>query len=79
MSVWHGLYAPKNTPAPVLTKRNEALRGALKDPELIKRQEALGISVISDARVVPAARKKFVEIEVARWAKVIQAAGAYVD
>lgn len=79
VSVWHGLYAPKNTPAPVLAKLNEALRGALKDPELIKRQEALGISVVSDARVEPAAHKKFVESEVARWAKVIQAAGAYAD
>jgi len=79
VTVWHGLYAPKNTPAPVLAKLNEALRGALKDPELIKRQEALGISVVSDARIEPAAHKKFVEGEVARWAKVIQAAGAYAD
>ncbi|MDN3920341.1 tripartite tricarboxylate transporter substrate-binding protein [Roseateles violae] len=79
VTVWHGLYAPKNTPGPVLAKLNEALRGALKDPELIKRQEALGITVVSDARVEPAAHKKFVEAEVARWAKVIQAAGAYAD
>lgn len=79
VTVWHGLYAPKNTPAPVLTKLNEALRAALKDPELIKRQEALGLSVVSDARVEPAAHRRFVEAEVARWAKVIQAAGAYAD
>ena len=79
VTVWHGLYAPKNVPAPVLAKLNEALRGALKDPDLIKRQEALGITVVSDARVEPAAHKKFVEAEVARWAKVIQAAGAYAD
>ena len=79
VTVWHGLYAPKNTPAPILAKLNEALRAAPKDPELIKRQEALGITVVSDARVEPAAHKKFVEAEVARWAKVIQAAGAYAD
>jgi tripartite-type tricarboxylate transporter receptor subunit TctC len=79
VNVWHGVYAPKSTPAPVLAKLNDALRGALKDPELIKRQEALGISVVSDSRVEPAAHKKFVEGEVARWAKVIQAAGAYAD
>lgn len=79
MSVWHGLYAPRNTPAPVLAKLNDALREALKDPELIKRQEALGIAVVTDARVEPVAHKKFVEGEVARWSKVIQAAGAYAD
>lgn len=79
VTVWHGLYAPRDTPAPVLTKLNEALRASLKDPELIKRQEALGISVVSDSRTEPAAHKKFVEAEVARWSKVIQAAGAYAD
>jgi tripartite-type tricarboxylate transporter receptor subunit TctC len=79
VTVWHGLYAPRETPGPVLTKLNEALRGALNDADLIKRQEALGISVVSDARVEPAAHKKFVEAEVARWAKVIQAAGVYAD
>lgn len=79
VTVWHGLYAPRNTPAPVLAELNDALRGALKDPELIKRQEALGITVVSDARVEPVAHRKFVEGEMARWAKVIQAAGAYAD
>lgn len=79
VTVWHGLYAPRNTPAPVLGKLNEALRAALKDPDLVKRQEALGISVVSDARVEPAVHRKFVEAEVARWAKVIQAAGVYAD
>ena len=79
VQVWHGLYAPKGTPPAVLAKLNAALRTALKDPDLIKRQEALGITVVSDARVEPAAHKKFVEAEVARWAKVIQAAGAYAD
>ena len=39
-SVWHGLYAPRGTPPAVLEKINAALRSALKDPELIKRQEA---------------------------------------
>lgn len=79
VTVWHGLYAPRNTPAPVLAKLNDALRKALKDPELVKRQEALGISVVSDARVEPSAHKKFVDTEVIRWSKVIQAAGAYAD
>lgn len=79
VTVWHGLYAPRQTPAPVLTRLNEALRAALKDPEFIKRQEALGISVVHDARTEPAGHRRFVEAEVARWAKVIQAAGAYAD
>ncbi len=42
MIIWHGLYAPKGTPKAVTDKINAALRSALKDPEFIKRQEALG-------------------------------------
>jgi tripartite-type tricarboxylate transporter receptor subunit TctC len=79
VSVWHGLYAPRGTPPAVLAKLNHALKAALKDPDLIKRQEALGISVISDSRLEPANHRKFVESEMARWSKVIKAAGQYAD
>lgn len=79
VSVWHGLYAPKGTPPAVVAKLNQALKAALKDPDLLKRQEALGISVIADNRLEPAYHKKFVEAEMSRWATVIKAAGQYAD
>lgn len=79
VSVWHGLYAPRGTPTAVLAKLNQALRSALKDPELIKRQESLGISVVTDQRLEPAQHRKFVEAEMARWAGVIKAAGQFAD
>jgi len=54
VSVWHGLYAPKGTPAAVLTRINEALQVAVKDPDFIKKQEGLGAVVVADKRVLPA-------------------------
>ena len=51
VSIWHGLYAPKGTPKAVLDKVNAALKAALKDPEFIKREEALGAVVVTDARL----------------------------
>lgn len=74
-SVWHGLYAPRGTPPDVIQKVNAALRTALKDPDLIKRQEALGITVVTDGRLAPAEHKKFFEAEVNRWTKTIKDAG----
>jgi tripartite-type tricarboxylate transporter receptor subunit TctC len=74
-SVWHGLYAPRGTPPATLEKINAALRQALKDPELIKRQEALGIKVVADERVAPAGHKKFFDDELARWTKTIKDSG----
>jgi tripartite-type tricarboxylate transporter receptor subunit TctC len=79
VSIWHALYAPKGTPKPVLDKVNAALKVALKDPEFIKREEALGAVVVSDNRVEPAAHKQFVESEINKWGPVIKAAGQYAD
>lgn len=79
MTVWHGVYAPKGTPAPVLAKLNAAIRAALKDPELIQREEALGVRVVTDARLEPAEHKKYVESEMRRWAKIIKDSGETAD
>jgi len=79
VSIWHALYAPKGTPKAVTDKVNAALRVALKDPDFVKREEALGAVVITDARVGGAEHKKFVESEINKWGPIIKAAGQYAD
>ena len=79
VSIWHGMYAPKGTPKAVVDKINGALRVALKDPEFVKREEALGAVVVSDARLGGEEHKKFVTAEIAKWAPIIKAAGQYAD
>jgi tripartite-type tricarboxylate transporter receptor subunit TctC len=79
VSIWHGLYAPKGTPKAATDKINAALRAALKDPEFIKREEALGAVIITDARLGGVEHKKFVESEINKWGPVIKAAGQYAD
>jgi len=75
VTVWHGLYAPRGTPAAVQAKINAALRAALKDQDLVKREEAVGITVVTDDRLSPAGHRKFFNAESARWTKVIKEAG----
>ncbi len=79
VSIWHGMYAPKGTPKPVVDKINAALRTALKDADFIKREEALGAVIITDGRTDGAAHKKFVEAEIAKWGPIIKASGQYAD
>lgn len=79
VTIWHGLYAPKGTPAAVLEKVNASLRTALKDADFVKRQEALGAVVVTDNRVGSAEHKKFVQAEIDKWTPVIKAAGQYAD
>ena len=79
VSIWHGLYAPKGTPATVVKTLNDALRAAVKDADFIKKQEALGAVVVTDARLAPAEHKKFVAAEIDKWGPAIKAAGQYAD
>jgi len=79
LTIWHGLYAPKGTPADVLKVLNDGLKKALKDPEFIKRQEGLGAIVVTDKRVEPAEHKKFVAAEMAKIKTAVDAAGKYAD
>jgi tripartite-type tricarboxylate transporter receptor subunit TctC len=79
VTIWHGLYAPKGTPADIQKKLNDALKVALKDPEFLKKQEGLGAVVVTDKRVEPAEHKKFVAAEIAKWSPIIKAAGVYAD
>ena len=79
VTIWHGLYAPKGTPADIQKKINDALKAALKDPDFIKKQEGLGAVVVTDKRADQAEHKKFVASEIAKWSPIIKAAGVYAD
>ncbi|HEX5959443.1 MAG TPA: tripartite tricarboxylate transporter substrate-binding protein, partial [Hyphomicrobiaceae bacterium] len=72
VSAWNALFAPKGTPAEVVTKLNGALVAALSDEPTRKRLLELG-SVIPDTEGrTPAALQKLVESEVARWTPILK-------
>ena len=79
LSIWHGLYAPKGTPPAITKILNEGLKKALKDPEFVKKQEALGAVVISDRRIEPDEHKKFVASEMVKIKAAVDSAGKYAD
>lgn len=75
MTIWHGLYAPKGTPAPALDKLNAALKSALKDPAVLERFKAVGTSAFAEADWTREAHAKRFGDEVAKWAASLKAAG----
>lgn len=79
VKVWHGMYAPKGTPAPVLDKLNVALRAALADPMVKTRLAELSSEIPSADKVTPAGLKTHLESEIAKWGPVIKKAGVYAD
>ncbi|MBC7995334.1 MAG: tripartite tricarboxylate transporter substrate binding protein BugD [Rhizobacter sp.] len=77
--VWHGLYAPKGTPAPVLNRLNAAMRDALKDPALVKRLDEVGVRVVQESLQTPDGLRNHLREEVERWGALIRKAGTYAD
>lgn len=73
--VWHGVYAPKGTPKPVMDKLNVALRAALQDDMVKQRIADLSSEIVPMDKVTPEALRTHLTAEVAKWGKVIRAAG----
>jgi tripartite-type tricarboxylate transporter receptor subunit TctC len=79
VAIWHGLYAPKGTPKPVIDKLVGALQAALKDPEVQKRYTELGAVTFPADKQTPAALEAHLKAEIAKWRPIIQKAGVYAD
>ncbi|MDP3706484.1 MAG: tripartite tricarboxylate transporter substrate binding protein BugD [Polaromonas sp.] len=79
VKVWHGMYASKGTPAPVLEKINAALRAAMQDPMVKQRLAELSSDIPPMEKISPAGLKTHLEAEITKWAPVIKKAGIYAD
>jgi tripartite-type tricarboxylate transporter receptor subunit TctC len=79
VGIWHGVYAPKGTPAEIVDRLSKSLQVALKDENVAARFAELGTSPSSQEDATPAALKAKVESEIARWKPIIDAAGQYAD
>jgi tripartite-type tricarboxylate transporter receptor subunit TctC len=78
VGIWHGLWAPKGTPKPVIDKIQASLQAGLADPAFTKRMTELGAIVLAD-RATPDALDKHVKSETAKWGAIIRKAGVYAD
>jgi tripartite-type tricarboxylate transporter receptor subunit TctC len=79
VKVWHGMYAPKGTPAPVLDKITAALRAAMQDPMVVQRLADLSSDIPSADKMTAAGLKSHLEAEINKWGPVIKKAGIYAD
>ncbi len=69
---WTGLAAPAGTPAPVIARLSTEMRKALEAPEMRERLAPLGAV---PRWMPPGAMREMVAAQVARWQRVIEAAG----
>jgi tripartite-type tricarboxylate transporter receptor subunit TctC len=79
VGIWHGLYAPKGTPKPVLDKLVSSLQEALAEAEVQKRFTDLGAVTYPKDKQTPAALEAHLKAEMEKWAPLIKKAGQYAD
>src|SRR5215211_5594285 len=74
MSIWAGIFAPKNTPKYIVAKLAAALDKALDDPGVAKRLADLGGSIPTKPERKPEIFNRLVKAEIARWSPILKAA-----
>lgn len=79
VAVWHGLYAPKGTPKPVIDRLVRALQAALKDATVKQRFAELGTEPVAENRATPQALRTHLKAEIEKWDPIIKKAGVYAD
>jgi len=79
MSVWHGLWAARGTPADVIRKLNSAVLEALADTTVRQRLADLGQELPAPERLTPDALGAYQKAEIEKWWPIIKAAGIKVD
>ncbi|MEY2688454.1 MAG: hypothetical protein RL375_2652 [Pseudomonadota bacterium] len=79
VKVWHGIYAPRGTPAALTERFGSALRQALKEPVIVARMADLGAEIVPESRQTPDGLRSWLKPEIDKWGTLIRAAGSYAD
>jgi tripartite-type tricarboxylate transporter receptor subunit TctC len=75
IAFWHGLWAPKGTPKPILDKLNAAVVEAFADPVVQKRFTDIGHVLPAREQQNPQALFAHHKAEIDKWWPIIKAAG----
>jgi tripartite-type tricarboxylate transporter receptor subunit TctC len=79
MTLWSGLWVPKNTPKDIVAKLNAAAVDALNDQAVRKQLENLGLQMPPKDRLSPEALGTWQKAEIAKWWPMLKAANVKVD
>lgn len=69
---WNGVVVPAGTPAAIVQRLNSSINDALRTPEVRQWLSSEGLQVVAST---PQQFEQFIKSEIAKWAKVVRAAG----
>ncbi len=73
---WNALFAPANTPQPVVARLNEAANRAMKDPAVIERMKEFSAKIVGST---PEELGTHVSAELEKWTPVVRDANVQID
>lgn len=76
---WNALFAPRNTPQPVVVRLTAALQQAVADAGLRKQMDALGVDLPRPAETTPAAVSALIARGLREDVPALKAKGEYLD
>jgi tripartite-type tricarboxylate transporter receptor subunit TctC len=79
MTLWSGLWVPKDTPKDIVARLNAAAVDALHDPAVRKQLENLGLQMPPKDQLSPDALGSWQKAEITKWWPMIRAANVKVD
>jgi tripartite-type tricarboxylate transporter receptor subunit TctC len=74
VALWNAIWAPKETPKPIIAKLNAAVVDALADPAVRSRLADLGHEFFPRDQLTPEALAAFQAAEIKKWWPIIKAA-----
>ena len=74
INIWSAIFAPKDTPKPIVDKLSDALNKALDDPAVAKRLLELGGTAPPTAERGSAYLANLLKTDIARWNPILKAA-----
>lgn len=76
---WNAIFLPKDAPADVVKKLNDAIVATINTPAVREKLQNLGANVVSSNQATPQYLANFVKSEIEKWAAPIKASGVTAD
>lgn len=74
--IWLGLLAPKGTPPAIVNRLNEEVGKMASDPQVVQAWAKQGATPL---KMNPDAFSKYVQDDIAKWARIVKLSGAKAD
>ena len=75
-TTWFALFAPANTPRPIIDRLNAEVQRVYRLPEVQERLKSLGLEAVLSS---PEELTRYQASEIAKWAKVVKDSGARAE